>query len=72
MTTIEIKKACVVRDGGADRISLKTDLPNGSWPYKGTTSLRFEVAAGSAEEYLAANLPGVEVEVIDVKAMGEA
>ena len=37
-------------------------------PYESTAILKLELAFGSAEKYLAEHLPGVPVEVVDVRS----
>lgn len=64
---IKITKIVVVREShGPDHCYLRTELPNGLWPYDGVSKLALELARGTAEEYCAKNFPGVEVEVVDV------
>lgn len=65
---IEIKSATIIRGTGPDYISLETTLPQSMWPYKGEASVRLEVAAGGAEEYIAEHLPGLNYTVVDIYA----
>ena len=61
-TLLEIEHARVVRSSGqADIVYLKTDLPNGCWPYEDRQTLQFSVAAGTAENYLQKHFPGISM-----------
>lgn len=48
----------------ADRIVLKTELPNACWPYTGTQDVSFSCAAEKAEEYLDEHFPGITIELV--------
>jgi hypothetical protein len=52
------------RMGHADYVSLRTDLPEPVWPFKGTLDIRFDCAAGTAEVYVAQHWPEISVEVV--------
>lgn len=51
------------RRHGADYISLKTNLPEGCFPFKENQSFHAEVARDSAEGYAMTHFPGVRLEV---------
>jgi hypothetical protein len=53
---ISVTDCVVVTGSGPDRILLHTTLPDGCWPYEGKQTIKMEVAAGTAEEYLKKNL----------------
>ena len=63
----------IVRNDGADRVFLKTDLPPCIHPFDdpdNSPSMSFEVARGRAESYVAAHFQSVPVSVIDVHHKG--
>lgn len=61
---IKITQIEILRMGGADRIFLQTELPEGCYPFKGIAHLRLDVASGNAEEYCKKNFPNVVVMLI--------
>ncbi len=50
--------------GTADRVSIKTDLPEPTHPYTGNLELEFRVAKGQAEDYMKKNFPDVPIKEI--------
>ena len=52
------------RQNFSDHVSLRTDLPDSTWPYEGNLYLNFTCAAGRAEEFCATHWPGVPQEVV--------
>lgn len=64
---INIVGVTILRMGGADIVTLETDLPT-TMPALSQDNLylRFEVAAGKAPEYLAKHFPGLATSIVDV------
>lgn len=50
------------RKNSSDYVSLVTDLPEPTFPFKGTLGLRFEVAKDGAVQYVATHFPGIPVQ----------
>lgn len=49
---------------GADRVYLKTDLPEAMYPFREPLDLEFRAAKGQAEEYCKQHFPGVPIKEI--------
>jgi hypothetical protein len=66
---IEITKVTILkREYGADKVSIKTSLPQPIFPFAPNEPLDlcFDVARGGAEKYLEKNFGITEFEVIEV------
>ncbi len=51
--------------GGVSQMYLTTTLPNGVWPFENSAIVKMEIAHNKLDEYLEANFPGVDVNIID-------
>lgn len=51
-TDIQLLSATVLKGNGADKILIKTNLPEACWPYQGNLHLQFSAAAGSGINYV--------------------
>jgi len=62
---IKISKIIIVRLlHGKAIVSLRTDLPGATFPYRECLDLEFSAARESAEDYCKKHFPGVPVEVV--------
>lgn len=66
---MRITSITIIKSQETDTLFLETDLPCGTWPYKGFQSLKTEVAHGSGEQYVRDNFPGVPLKIVDVPTM---
>lgn len=64
--SLKINSIKIIIGCGPDYLLLKTNLPQGCWPYEGQASMRLEVAANKGVEYCEKNFSGIPVEVIKV------
>ena len=63
---IEIVDILIVHNKhSGDFISLRTNLPNGAYPFNETASLTMTIAKGSGEKYCVDNFPNVPVKIIN-------
>lgn len=51
----------------ADKIFLTTDLPCGTWPYKGFQTIDMEVARNEGIAYCHKHFPGIEIKIFLMK-----
>jgi hypothetical protein len=62
---MKITKITVVRSKhGPDHVLADTDLPCGTFPYTGQQPIHFDLAADSAEKYLADHFAGIPIEIV--------
>ena len=64
------KVTILLQDNQADHVSLQTDLPEPTWPWRGKLSVDFRCAAGRSRAYVAEHFPGIEVEELDYRGRG--
>lgn len=64
---MEIKKVMVQTGlGGADQISIVTDLPESIYPFRDTgATLKFDVASGNGVEYVKKHFGKYKIMVLD-------
>jgi len=60
---MKINKIILLKNG-CDTAFLVTDLPPSTWPYDENVWLKFHLASGLSEKYLAENFPDITVEII--------
>lgn len=60
---MKIIKAVVIENSGADKVGLETDLPEGTFPYKGNLTLWADIAQGNGVQYVIEHF-GISPEII--------
>jgi hypothetical protein len=60
---IRITEATVIETMGADKIFLKTSLPEATYPFRGKASLSMHAAKGTGADYVRRNF-GLEPDII--------
>jgi len=61
---LKIESMTIVRGNGPDVVILNTDIPSGIYPFTGTQSVRMDLAAGTAEDFIDKHFPNVPYTVV--------
>lgn len=63
--TIKVTKITILRmQSGSEIVSLRTEMPEATYPYKESLDLEFRASREQAEDYVKKHFPGVPVEVL--------
>lgn len=64
---MKITRIIIITGEGSDRVSLETDLPEATYPYKESLFLSFHAAADSGEKYCKKHFPNIPIVVRNIR-----